>query len=54
MTRRIVSESVGTVKVVGNQLRVYNNHEMIAAIVLDERIGHQLIHEINDWLRYPK
>lgn len=54
MTRRIVKETLGTVKVINGELHISNDHELISVVVLSKGQGHQLIHEINDWLRYPK
>ena len=54
MTRKIVRESIGTVKFHEGELRIYNDHDLIATVVVNKGQGHQLIHEINDWLRYPQ
>jgi hypothetical protein len=53
MTRRAVSESVGTIKVLNGELHIYNDHELIAVAVLTDPQRKQLIAELIDELRYP-
>jgi len=50
MTRKIVSESIGTVKVHDGELRIYNNHELIVSVALDDRVRLQLIAELTNEL----
>lgn len=53
MTRNIVRESVGTVKVYGGKLQIYNDHHLLAEVHLTDRQRLQLIAELTDELRYP-
>ncbi|WP_171232153.1 hypothetical protein [Ruegeria sp. HKCCA4812] len=53
MTRRITVKSVGTVKVHEGELRVYRDHNLIAAVELTDPMRLQLIAELTDELRYP-
>lgn len=53
MTREIEVKSVGTVKVHQGELRIYRDHNLIAAAELTDRMRLQLIAELADELRYP-
>lgn len=53
MTFRTVRQSIGTVKVHAGELRIYNDHELIASVALTDRQRLQLIAELTDELRYP-
>lgn len=48
-----VKQTTGTIKVHGGELRIYNDHELIAVAVLNDRQRLQLIAELTDELRYP-
>lgn len=54
MTREITVKSIGTVKVHDGELRIYRDHDLIAAAKLTDRMRLQLIAELTDELRYPK
>jgi hypothetical protein len=54
MTQRCTETTMGTVKIHDGQLKVYNGQsERVVEITLDRRVAHQLIHELNEYLRYP-
>ena len=54
MTRKIIRESIGTVKVHGGRLQIYSDHHLIAEAQLTDRQRLQLIAELTEELRYPK
>lgn len=54
MNLRTTKTTTGTVKVFNGELRIYNDHDLIASIVLDDRVRLQLIAELIDELRYPQ
>lgn len=54
MTRKIEVKSVGAVKVYQGELRIYRDHNLIAAAELTNRMRLQLIAELTDELRYPQ
>ena len=49
-----IKQSMGTVKVHNGELRIYNDHELIAVAVLTDAQRLQLIAELTDELRYPQ